>query len=358
MFEKLLDSKEITDFKNLINNEHSLIIEKLWDAPKAALASLIAKNTNKHVLIITGALQEENRLYDDFSFFYPDGNVVELPAWDVLPSENISPSPDITGERYSILNNISQAQSPFIILSNLQACLQRTILPKTLKNLTTYIKVGNEISFTKLHHKLIDMGYQRRSLVVEKGEFAIRGGIIDIFPVSDTNPARIEFFGDEIESIRIFDTVGQKSINQITNTTILPAQELKLLQDQDTLSSIIDHLGKNVVIIFDDIESIEHRYASLSNMEGTISKTFSSLDVFLDEIKSLQKLLLYPNTQEQSNTVFFNNNHITTWSHPFKSVLELISPEIKSFTHGTQELLLAINALKKYTLHFLCSKHF
>ena len=113
------------------------------------------------------------------------------------------------------------------------------------------------------------MGYQRRPVAADKGEFAVRGGIIDIFPVSSPDPFRIEFWGDDIESIRIYDPIGQKWIQCPAETLeITPARELEFLSKESHLSTILDYLGPNTIIMFDDLLALEDRYSALVNLRN------------------------------------------------------------------------------------------
>jgi transcription-repair coupling factor (superfamily II helicase) len=269
----------------------SIVIEELWNAPKAFLASLAQKVTAKHILLLTGGNQEELRLYHDFDFF-TQSTVIDFPAWETLPSDSLPPSPDVVGDRYKVLQHVIADPEPVIILANLQACLQKVVDIKELQKLYLSLQVSASHPFESLIQQFTQMGYVRQSTVSDKGEFAVRGGIIDIYPVSTTDPYRIEFWGDEISSIRTFDPVGQKSVLPVKEISIPPAKELELLHKTARACTILDYLGPNTLVIFDDILALEDRYASLVSMGGTPSHTFGSLEAFLDQIEPLQKIYL------------------------------------------------------------------
>lgn len=203
-----LSSPKINSFVEALSNQESILIEELWNAPKAFIGALARKTTHKHVLILTGASQEEIRLYHDFSFFTQEP-VVEFPAWETLPSEQVAPSPDIVGERYKVLRELATTAEPYIILTSLQACLQRIITPQYFNKVYLKVRVGDTIPFDDLIARLAALGYQRYSSATDKGQFAVRGGIIDVFPVSTPDPYRIEFWGDEVTSLRTYDPIGQ-----------------------------------------------------------------------------------------------------------------------------------------------------
>src|ERR1700733_517591 len=134
MLDILLNSKNIQQLHLALQEGDSILIEELWNAPKAFVAALAQRATGQHILILTGAGQEDSKLFHDFPFF-TDRPVVDFPAWETLPSENIPPSPDIVGERYKTLNSIRSSGKPHIIISNLHACLQKLIPPSKFLSL-------------------------------------------------------------------------------------------------------------------------------------------------------------------------------------------------------------------------------
>ncbi len=359
----------------------SILIEQLWNTPKALTAACAQRATGKHVLILTGASQEEVKLYHDFPFF-TDRPVVDFPAWETLPSEQVPPSPDIVGDRYKILHEISSGSTPHIILSSLQACLQKLIPPARFSSLYLNIKLGDTLSYDSFIQKLTEMGYRKTSLATEKGEFAVRGGIIDVFPVSSPDPYRLEFWGDEIESLRLYDPIGQKSVQSIEQIQITPAQELELLQGMNQLGTILDYLGPNTLVIFDDLLSLEDRYASLTHMGGISSKSFMGIDAFLDQLAPLQKIYWTHQPIEELSQVqikeklksgyyseslslhqisfeMFNRSlEAKRWPHPFVPLTDYLLPDrTEEENLSGQDLLLALDKLSKSDaeVHFLCA---
>lgn len=375
IFHSLLNSERLLALRQALQQQETVLIEELWNTPKACVAALAQQATGKHILLLTGASQEEARLFHDFAIF-TERRVVNFPSWETLPSENIAPSPDIVGERYSVLNDLLSSKEPLIILSGLQACLQQVISPSTFKDLSLFLKPGQNPKFDHLIEKLLNMGYQRRPLASDKGELAVRGGIIDVFPVSSPDPFRLEFWGDELESIRIYDPVGQKSIRIVESLEILPAQELELLTIQASHSSILDYLGPNTLVIFDDLLALEDRYAALTHLGGK-GVAFSSIQDFLEELALLQKMLWSQKPIEELSEVhyfgqkdqaysertafhsiafqMFNREwKAKRWRHPFISLTQSLLPE--ELEESGEELLPRLSHLPKETeVHFLCA---
>lgn len=381
MFKEILNSDKIQALQAALGNQDSILIEDTWNAPKAFIAAQAQQATGKHVFILTGASQEETRLFHDFPFFTEQA-AIEFPAWETLPSENIAPSPDVVGERYKVLEEISANDRPRIILSSLQACLQRLIPPHKFKHLYLHLKIKDSIPFDIFIQRLNEMGYQRRPVAADKGEFAVRGGIIDVFPVSSPDPFRVEFWGDDIESIRTYDPVGQKSISPVETLEITPAKEMELLGKETQLSTILDYLGPQTIVIFDDLLALEDRYSSLVSICGTSTRTFSSIDQLMDAIAPLQKIFLSQNPIEELSEIrileksqagyysahapmhklsfhMFNREfQARRWQHPFIPISQYLLPErAENEEVSGQEILLALSKLAQTDchVHFLCA---
>lgn len=382
MLEKIFTSKKLQELHHALQHQDSVLIEELWDAPKALVAAFAQQATGKHVLILTGAKQEESRLFHDLPLF-TERPVVNFPAWETLPSENIPPSPDIVGERYQILNALKENIQPHVIITNIQACLQKLISPKTFQSLYLTLQVGDTSPHETLIDYLIIMGYQRMPVASDKGEFAVRGGIIDVFPVSSPDPFRIEFWGDDIESIRLFDPIGQKSIKTTDHIAITPAQEMELLSEESTLSTIVDYLGKETLVIFDDLLSIEDRYASLIKAFGKPTRSFHRIEMFLEEVDSLQKMFwtqqpieelsqeihridgnkggYYSDSAPMHHLSFHMLNRelqAKRWRHSFVPISQYFFPEKPDDEPiSGDDILCSLAKLagKEYQLHFFCS---
>lgn len=259
-------------------------MEELWDGPKAAVIALLREATQRNILVITSD-KTENRLAHNLDYF--DLNLFkEFPAWETLPGEEIAPSPDIVGRRFQILHHLMTKKGPHLVLCPLQACLQKLPPKSTLKPSCNLWRVGEEVPFDALDTFLEALGYRKEPVVADKGHYAIRRGIVDIFPLSAPEPVRIEFFGDEIESIRTFDPVGQKSIDKIEEIFICPASEPDMLAESETLSSLFEYLGKETLVVFDDLLALEDRYVALKGLPGAKSRFFFSMEELLNEIES------------------------------------------------------------------------
>ena len=164
------------------------------------------------------------------------GNPLFYPSWEILPHEERLPHADVISERLETLVALlaqSTAHSPRrtpLIVTSLAALLQRTFPRETLRARTRRVARGERIEPLDLVEWLEEQGYEPEAQVTQKGELALRGGILDIFPLTSPWPVRLEFFGDELESLRHFDPLTQISREEIAGVTLPPAGELGLLK--------------------------------------------------------------------------------------------------------------------------------
>ena len=289
-------SSSLTQFKEIVSKETSLLMEGLWEAPKALLLKLILETTGKSCLVITSE-SRESKLFDDCTYFDLK-EIFDFPSWETLPGEDIIPSPDIVGKRLSILQTLYSHKGPHLLLCPLQAALQKIVSPDRLAQLCHKWSKGDNVKFSELGKFLGDLRYRRSAVVSDKGEFALRGGILDIFPIASTDPYRLEFFGDTIEGIRTFDPIGQKSIAKADTVFLCPAHEFELLRKEKNPATLFDYLGKDTVVIFDDLLSLEDKYVSLQSLTGSKSSFFLSFD---DLMKTIQPLVQIFWTKEKAH---------------------------------------------------------
>ena len=205
----------------------------------AAVLAHSAKGRPVLVVCPTGKLQEQ--LQQELETWLPAlakrpaKPPLFFPAWDVLPHEARLPHADVLSERLETLIHLAKRQQSAIgpvIVTTAVALLQRTFSPAELKNRFRRFKLGQRIDPLDLVEWLEDQGYEPEAQVSQKGELALRGGILDVFPLASPWPVRFEFFGDEIESLRTFDPQTQIYREKIDRTTISPGGELGILKQQ------------------------------------------------------------------------------------------------------------------------------
>lgn len=200
-------------------------------------ARAIEASRQKQILIHVA--QDDIRmssLSECLSFFAPEVEVILFPAWDCLPYDRVSPHSDISAQRVAALSQMLEWSSdglykPRIILTSVNAVIQRVMPPEKLVAAQLVAKKGGTLSLADLQSFLADNGYLRTDTVREAGEFAIRGDIIDIFPPGYESPVRIDLFGDDIESIRSFDATSQMTTGILERFELRPVSEFFLDAD-------------------------------------------------------------------------------------------------------------------------------
>jgi transcription-repair coupling factor (superfamily II helicase) len=174
---------------------------------------------------------------DAFGFFASNVEVIRFPAWDCLPYDRIGPSAGAAAERMTALARLAKgvdAKKPALLVTTVPALLQRVPPRSAVEGAAYSATVGNVVEIADLERYFAINGYQRASTVSERGEFAIRGGVIDVFAPNADEPIRLDLFGDTLESIRAFDPETQRSTRQLKDISLLPVSEALL--DKDAVS--------------------------------------------------------------------------------------------------------------------------
>ena len=216
-----------------------------------------------NVLIVTNSLYDSNKIFQKLKTYTDD--VFLFPMDDFLASVAVALSPDLKVKRLEVLERIKEGKKS-IIVTNLMGYLRYLPSLKEQDKLNICLKDGFNINRNELVDKLINIGYKQTSLVTATGEYAVRGFIVDIFPIEEDHPIRVEFFGDEIDNIRYFDESTQLSLDKIKEYTILPFQEV-ISEDHNSLCDYLDnpnvfYVDINQILngynkIIDDIESFK-----------------------------------------------------------------------------------------------------
>jgi transcription-repair coupling factor (superfamily II helicase) len=175
------------------------------------------------VLVICPDTKSADDLFLDLRFFSPSV-VKRFTSWEILPYEQLSPLVEVVAERITFLNRLYN-NLPTLIVTSPDALLQKLIRPDLLATGIIKLKLGESYSREELINFLDLIGYRRATLTEEIGQFSIRGAVIDLFPGNSVHPLRIGFFGDTIESLRLFDAQSQRSVRQLSEFSILPVRE-------------------------------------------------------------------------------------------------------------------------------------
>ncbi|UOD28890.1 transcription-repair coupling factor [Massilia violaceinigra] len=198
------------------------------DAYALAVAALELKAAKQMLTVIVANASDGQRLLDEIPWF-ADGKLAchLLPDWETLPYDAFSPHQDLVSERLATLHEIQNGQCDVLIVPATTA-LVRLAPPSFLAAYTFFFKQGEKLDETRLKAQLTLAGYTHNSQVMSPGEYSVRGGLIDLFPMGSALPYRLDLFGDEIESIRTFDADTQRSIFPVKEVRLLPGREFPM----------------------------------------------------------------------------------------------------------------------------------
>jgi transcription-repair coupling factor (superfamily II helicase) len=191
----------------------------------------IARSRSGLTVFVARDGSRASAFHDAFTFFAPEIEVIEFPSWDCLPYDRVGPSPGVAAHRMATLTRLARGldtKAPKILITTAPALMQR-VPPKMAIAAAGYAAtVGHAVDVADLERYFAVNGYQRASTVSERGEFAVRGGVIDVFSPAAEEPVRLDLFGDTLESIRAFDQETQRSTRLLKSVDLLPVSETLL----------------------------------------------------------------------------------------------------------------------------------
>jgi transcription-repair coupling factor (superfamily II helicase) len=257
-----------------ISSADSLLLAEFATREKAA---------GRITAIVTADATDAQRILDEMAFFAPDLQTVIFPDWETLPYDTFSPHQDLISERLATLWRISQRDpkdAADVVLLPATTALYRLAPPSFLAGTTFHFKVKQKLDEAKLKSQLTLAGYNHVTQVVSPGEYAVRGGLIDLFPMGSLVPYRVDLFDDEVDSIRTFDPDSQRSLYPVPEVRLLPGREFpmddaarakfrnrwrELLEGDPTKSRIYKDMGNGVAtagieyylpLFFDDTATV------------------------------------------------------------------------------------------------------
>ena len=189
------------------------------------------KTAGRITAIVTADAADAQRLLDEIAFFAPELRCALFPDWETLPYDTFSPHQDLISERLATLWRISQqdrAQGVDVVLMPATTALYRLAPPAFMAGYTFAFKTRQKLDEIKLKAQLTLAGYSHVTQVVSPGEYAVRGGLIDLFPMGSQVPFRVDLFDDEIDSIRTFDPDSQRSLYPVPEVRLLPGREFPM----------------------------------------------------------------------------------------------------------------------------------
>ncbi|MEA1013517.1 transcription-repair coupling factor [Sphingosinicella sp. LY1275] len=285
------------------------------------LAADLARAAKGRAVFIAPDEAAMRHIVDAAHYFAPELETLSYPAWDCLPYDRASPSLRASSERLATLHALQRkADKPQLLVTTVNAATQRTLTPFRVRQLVAHLAPGERIDLDMLTQLLSANGYARTETVADAGEFAVRGGLVDLFPSGEEEALRLDFFGDEIESVRRFDPATQRTTGRVDGFTLLPASETLLDEDsikrfrsryrelfgatatgdplyqavsegrrlagldhwlplfEERLETLLDHLGPDDLIVRDagDAGAVDARFEAIADYYENRSRAQSS----------------------------------------------------------------------------------
>src|SRR6266550_6231217 len=203
-----------------------------------AWSALVAENA-RTVALVAPSEDRARRWRAELAGWLGEDRVLAFPERETMPFETSAPSGTAVHQRLLTLWRLATTQAPVAVVTSLRALLEHTIPPEELARRGRTLRAGDQLSWAETAAWLFDLGYEPVTEVSEPGTFSRRGGIIDIYPASAEQPARVELFGDEIETLRAFDPVTQRSQASIDELTVLPAREFSLERASEVAERLV-----------------------------------------------------------------------------------------------------------------------
>ena len=226
------------DINRILSAKAPLTLSSVVRGAQPLVMADLARAAKGRAVFVANAEADMNALAEAAAFFAPELDVIEFPAWDCLPYDRASPALSVSARRLSALHRLqakrpNDASAPQLLVTTVNALLQRVLTPFRIRESVRLLMPGLEIGHESLIALLRRQGYQRSDTAIDAGEFAVRGSIFDIVPSGLGQGLRLDFFGDELETLRLFETSTQRSTGPIDGHLLLPASEA--LMDEDTV---------------------------------------------------------------------------------------------------------------------------
>ncbi len=308
----------------------------LEESAKAYLISRVYQTHKGPIFLLAPSQKYAERLLEDLRFFAgnDESGLLYFPPYNILPFKFLSYHSETAARRIRTLYQLIEGELPSIVVTTVEALLQKIIPRKEITDFAELVMVDEEIERDDLIEKMIFGGYEQTAIVEEPGDFSIRGGIMDIFSPMHPDPLRIEFFGDTVDSIRSFSAASQRKIKNLREAVILPAREAVLIKERIPL--IISRIRQRASQLDIPVSSVRKIISRIKNeglfpgVESLIPMIYSSLDSVFDYLPD--------------NTLFIQ----TEPEELEKAAVELQTQIFKNFTLARSEDRLCVEPESLY----------
>lgn len=344
--------KGYKDIENDIRNGNIIHITDLIDAAKAYLITEVCKEKSWR-LLVTYDEERAERFYEDISCFYE--NVYLYPAKDLLFFSADIRGTLISEKRIEIYKKIS-TESEGIIICSIDALMDKMLPFKNFKTSVIEIDENDRIDIDSLSKQLADIGYERAYTIEAKGQFSVRGGIIDIYPFTESLPVRIELWDDTIDSMRSFDISSQRSLENISSVAIYPAKESEVRE-----VSFLSYISKEESLVFiDEVLRVKEKAAEIEkDFNESMSDRLELEKISKDEVPSLFSVQECMRKISEYKPIFLSSLERQIKGIKIEHYYSLESRQIPAYQNAFElmiEELKRLKDMKHYTVLITASK--
>ena len=385
LIEELEKLEKFKEYLQSINKKISPItISGLSSVGKIQILEGTKEILDKNILLVTYNEIQAKKIVEDLKYFSDD--VLYFPKREIAPYDYDASSKELPYERIETLNKLHEIYAgrlkrKFIMVTTIEALMQKMINKDDLYSKILEFKVGNTCDLEELKEKLINLGYERADIVEAKGQFCIRGGIVDI-GTSTSKGIRIEFWGDEIDSIRVFSISSQRTIKMLEDARIYPSNEFILADTIDNICSriekreecepedidiiktsgyfskidkyfnsfyekqsiLLDFIPTDFSIFIDDIDKIQKRQDNILNDNNELIKSLIEKNRFVpDSVKNVEKLVDFKSFQE----VYLEESDVTAVKKSLKFSNNVYNFKYRDVHFYKSEINILINEIKE-----------
>ncbi len=311
-------------------------VHGLWGSAKAYwLADALKRQDRPVCVICVGRHEAEDWLANARTVLEIEGHTPYFSKYDVCPSisplilegwelplASARPSLENASERSLVLERLLSGGKTGCIIATLSGALQHLLPRGRYAAMRLELNKGEQRDRNDLMHSLVHMGYERAPVVEQKGDFAVHGGILDVYPVASANPLRLEFVGDSLESLRFFDTMSQRSIGQADKAVIHAANEWRLLGETANGASLTDFLPQNTLIVLDEPLELKAMDERTKAQDGLLPMPRMEFGEFLERAGKFDMACLTALPQTLSG--WENTKQIEIQSRPVELAAQLV----------------------------------
>ncbi|OWP77287.1 transcription-repair coupling factor [Flavobacterium oreochromis] len=283
------NQSKINQITHLLKGDNKIHLKGLLGSSLSFVIEALFEKSDKTFLLLANEKEEAAYLLNDLEQLIGEKDVLFYPSSYRRPYQIEETDNANVLLRSEVLNRINSRKKPCIIVSYPEAIFEKVVTKKELEKNTLKISIGDKVSIDFINEVLFEYDFKRVDFITEPGEFSVRGGILDVFSFSNDNPYRIEFFGNEVDSIRTFDVSTQLSIETKNKITIIPNFENKLLEEKR--ESFLEYINPKTSIFIQNVDSL------LNNLDKLFKKAEESFEKLSKDIKHASPNELFVNQE-------------------------------------------------------------